>query len=403
MRVAIGRPTVARARSAFEGELLCYEYIDEHYDVDLDLIARSGHDLDTSLNVVEVDLSVAERLAHLGREAITKMSRRNRVNMPGVAALYDVIVEGEYDVVETSDPTLYPETDEVYRACQATGAGFVPTVSSTKALESIVPPDRTQTMFDAAHALLFISPQVHERLADEGYLPADDDRAIYRGHPIDTDRFSCVESDGDAIDVVTVGVLEERKGIKEIAQAVERIATDQDGASDHDDAPEEDVVPEDVRWHVVGDGPLASWLDSFVSDAGIGDRVERYGQIDHERMPSMYELADVFALHSLETPTWEEYFGVVYAEAMSSCVPVVGSQSGVIPWLVRDGQDGILVPERDVDGIADALERLIADPELRREMGDSGRENVEERFAMEAVAEQFVGAWRRAGRESGSL
>jgi glycosyltransferase involved in cell wall biosynthesis len=379
MDVAIARPTVSRARSAFEGELTCYEHIDRRHEVNIDLIARANTDLETSLNIIEIPQSTVEQLKHIGREAMTRLRDSDRMIMREFSAQYDVLRERDYDVIETSDPTLYPESFTAYRAARDTGAAFVPTVSSTKSLAGIVPEDQTATMFEAADAMLFISPQVHDRLVAEGYLKADDKRPVYRGHPINTEQFECGDPVGQ--NLLSVGMIEERKGFKHIARAVARVAEGHE-----------------LTWHIVGEGPLLEWIVEFSEQHGFSEMVEIHGSVDHDRIPELYGMSDVFVLHSLETPTWEEYFGVVYAEAMSSCLPVIGSESGVIPWVVRDGIDGILVSEGDVEDIADAIDRVLDDESLRHEMGRNGRKNVEDRFAMEAVADTFVDTWRTAAQ-----
>ena len=74
---------------------------------------------------------------------------------------------------------------------------------------------------------------------------------------------------------------------------------------------------------------------------------------------------------------------VVLMEAMSSCVPVISSQISGIPELVKDGHSGLLTEPRDVNGLADALQKLHDNPALRRKLGKAGRRFVQEEFNLE--------------------
>lgn len=381
MDVAIARPVDARANTAFEGELRCYEQLVRERGVDITIIAQEGHSLRTDLEVATCSQTFFERGRHLWRQGTKRLTGADRVVMPEFSELASVIRKASFDVVETADPTLYPGAYAVYTACQADGTPLVPRASATKHLPNIVPRAKTEAVVDYASGFLFVSPMTHDRYSEQGYLDASDDRAVYTGHPVDTDLFSYEEPrpDDDSVTVLSVGVLEKRKGYKVIARAMKRLH-------------EANVA---IQWDIVGSGELESWLRTFVSQHGLEDAVTLYGQIPHEEIHKAYASADVFALHSLETPTWEEYFGVAYAEAMSSGLPVVGSDSGAIPWVVRNDVDGTLAPEGSLDGVTEALHELAESPELRRNMGANGRENVEERFHIDSVAQSFLNGWSR--------
>jgi glycosyltransferase involved in cell wall biosynthesis len=301
--------------------------------------------------------------------------------MPEFSALGDVIRQGDYDVVETADPTLYPGAHAAYEACREEGTPLISRASATKNLPNIVSRAETEAVVDYASGFLFVSPITHDRYVEQGHLDESDDRAEYTGHPVDTGLFSnkSFRSDEDPVAVLSVGVLEERKGYKVLAEAVKRLH--ESGVS--------------FQWDIVGSGELESWLRTFARRHDLNEVVTLHGQIPHEEIHEAYASADVFALHSLETPTWEEYFGVAYAEAMSSGLPVVGSDSGAIPWVIRDGVDGTLVSEGSVEGVTEAVGELVADPEQRRELGENGRENVEDRFHIDSVAQSFLDGWRR--------
>ena len=130
---------------------------------------------------------------------------------------------------------------------------------------------------------------------------------------------------------------------------------------------------------IVGDGPLRERVP--------GAR----GFVAHDELLKLYERAAVVAV-----PSFREGFGVVCAEAMAHARPVVASAVGGLLDLVADGETGIHVPPGDVAALRDALQRLLADPELRRRFGEAGRERVRERFSWAAVTDATVAAYERA-------
>jgi glycosyltransferase involved in cell wall biosynthesis len=105
----------------------------------------------------------------------------------------------------------------------------------------------------------------------------------------------------------------------------------------------------------------------------------------------LYAEADVFAF-----PTWREGFPNVVLEAMAAGLPLVATPVGAIPDVVREGDEALLVPARDPDALAAALQRLVSDAALRRAMGARARERALS-FSRERVLEQLAGIWRELG------
>jgi starch synthase len=130
---------------------------------------------------------------------------------------------------------------------------------------------------------------------------------------------------------------------------------------------------------VVGDGPLR--------DRVPGAR----GFVAHDELERLYERAAVVVC-----PSHREGFGVVAAEAMAHGRPVVASAVGGLLDLVVDGETGILVPPGDVDALREALERLLGDAELRRRLGEAGRERIRARFSWDAVTQATIDLYERA-------
>ena len=98
---------------------------------------------------------------------------------------------------------------------------------------------------------------------------------------------------------------------------------------------------------------------------------------------------DVFAM-----PSWGEPFGMVYVEAMAMKRPVVAWADGGPVEIIRDGETGYLPARGDVDALAQALLRLVRDPDLRRRMGKAGRRRVEHCFNPQRMCRDMVEVYR---------
>jgi glycosyltransferase involved in cell wall biosynthesis len=130
---------------------------------------------------------------------------------------------------------------------------------------------------------------------------------------------------------------------------------------------------------VAGDGPLRARVPGAL------------GFVPHDELERLYDRAAVVAC-----PSHREGFGVACAEAMAHGKPVVASAVGGLLDLVVDGETGVLVPPGDVGALRDVLERLLADPELRRRLGEAGRARARERFGWEAVTAATVRVYEDA-------
>ena len=110
----------------------------------------------------------------------------------------------------------------------------------------------------------------------------------------------------------------------------------------------------------------------ILGDAVTQRRASLLGIVAPAALPSYYAAADVFVLPSI----CQEAFGLVILEAFAAGVPVIGTRSGGVPELVEDGRTGLLVNQADVDGLHDAMRRLLLDHELRARLGAAARQTA---------------------------
>ena len=133
-----------------------------------------------------------------------------------------------------------------------------------------------------------------------------------------------------------------------------------------------------LRLLIAGGGPLEESLRAQVRRLGLEGQVFLLGR--REDVPRLLSQADIFVL-----PTLGEGFGLVILEAMAHALPVVSTTTMAIPEIVVPGETGLLVPPRDSAALAEAMERLAADPELRRRLGEAGHERLERQFTTQAM------------------
>jgi D-inositol-3-phosphate glycosyltransferase len=124
-------------------------------------------------------------------------------------------------------------------------------------------------------------------------------------------------------------------------------------------------------------------LQALKDDLGIADIVAFLGKRSQESLPYYYASADVVVM-----PSRYESFGMVALEAMACGTPVVASDVGGLSFIVRDGETGYLVPEGDARAMADCLNCILHDPDLRARLGKRGVEVARE-YAWTRIADQI--------------
>jgi N-acetyl-alpha-D-glucosaminyl L-malate synthase BshA len=133
---------------------------------------------------------------------------------------------------------------------------------------------------------------------------------------------------------------------------------------------------------MVGEGPERSAAQALARRLGLQDRVRFLGV--YESLADLVSRADVFLL-----PSELESFGLSALEAQACAVPVVGSDAGGLPEVVKHAETGFLLPVGDVEGMASRTLEILKDDERRREMGRAGRKRVESLFGADRVVSQY--------------
>jgi len=145
------------------------------------------------------------------------------------------------------------------------------------------------------------------------------------------------------------------------------------------------VAHPSVRYAIGGVGESRPYLERLVAELRLGDATKFLGFVPEADLPALYNAADVFALVSRRYDLLVEGFGIAALEASACGVPVLaGREAGLID-AVRDGETGLLVDPYNPAAVAEGLNRLLADPALRRRLGTGGRRAVETYFNWDRV------------------
>lgn len=201
---------------------------------------------------------------------------------------------------------------------------------------------------------------------------------------IDPERFAALPplpKDGHTI--LSVGAVKRRKGILELVRAVARIR--------------ERIA--NVRCVIVGsltmEPDYVSELQAEIATLNLKDAVQLTGRVSDDELKSWYARADIFALPSQNIGWKFEGFGLSLLEASAAGLPVIGSRDCGAEDAIEDGVTGFLVSQQNAEaGLADALLKLLGNPELRASMGAAGRERAF-RMTWNATAEQLVEVYRQ--------
>jgi glycosyltransferase involved in cell wall biosynthesis len=154
----------------------------------------------------------------------------------------------------------------------------------------------------------------------------------------------------------------------------------------------------DAHLIIGGTGPLDAELRSIAAEAGVANRVTFAGYLSREQQRQTFGAADMFVLASVNEA---EAFGIVQLEAMCSAVPVVNTNLPTgVPWVARDGQEGLTVAPRDEMALAAAMTRLLNDRELASRLGAAGKQRAVSLFRWQKFAADVAGHYRLAFAEA---
>jgi glycosyltransferase involved in cell wall biosynthesis len=228
----------------------------------------------------------------------------------------------------------------------------------------------TRFIYCHSDAIVVYGEHVKSYLISEG-VPSE--RVFVAPHAVDNEFYNRKISEAEQADlrnrlgllpdqkiVLYLGRLEEIKGLEYLIEAFEYFSSP------------------DVVLVLAGDGGLRTELETLAKKKNLSSRIRFAGYVPVENAPLYYSLAWVSVLASVTTLTGKELWGLVVNEAFNQGVPVIATKAvgAAAGGLLQDGVNGLIVPERNSQAIAEALTRLIEAPDLHHQLSENARKIV---------------------------
>lgn len=140
---------------------------------------------------------------------------------------------------------------------------------------------------------------------------------------------------------------------------------------------------------LVGEGILREEIEVLADKLKVRQNIRFAGATKHHDAARYFNCMDILVLPSLTMPYWKEQFGRVLIEAMACEIPVLGSNSGEIPNVIRKTGGGLIFEEDDAEGLKENILLLMRDENLRRRLAKRGRMSVTSRFSYAVVTQEI--------------
>jgi len=241
-------------------------------------------------------------------------------------------------------------------------------------------PQSVQRQLELATAIITVSEYHRKYLANlcRRWHP-EDIRIVHYG--LDPIEFTPghVNTEDNTIHIMSVGRLEEKKGHEYLIDACKLLST----------------RGYKFQCSIVGRGRLLESLQARINELGLHECVKLLGAMNQTEVQNLYHHSDIFVLACVIAKSGDrDGMPNVLLEAMAMQLPIITTPVTGNPELVRDGDNGLLVPERDAHALALAIERLVNDPFLRSKLGQRGHQTVLAGFDIHQTAAQLAGVFR---------
>ncbi len=236
------------------------------------------------------------------------------------------------------------------------------------------------------HPIITISEFIRQIYVTAGF-DGSQIEPIHLGIPLE--KFSCegrLARDPKQVRMLYVGSLWEGKGPQIAVQALGKLIQRPGLPSVH------------VDFYGSGAPGFIEYLNWEIKNAGVESLVTFHGFVDRKTLPEVFRSHDILLFPSI----WDEPFAAVPIEAMACGMALIATTAGGTPEAVVDGQTGLLIPPRDSDAMADAMERLIRDSDLCQRLGEQACRRVKEKWSFDAYIKKLEARYESHAREQKS-
>ncbi|MBW4550849.1 MAG: glycosyltransferase [Aphanocapsa sp. GSE-SYN-MK-11-07L] len=236
-------------------------------------------------------------------------------------------------------------------------------------------PNLYNKLFAQGDLIIAVSDLIHQTLLKLGSNP---NRTIVHRMGIDINQLSPelkkLRSENKAR-ILSVARLEEKKGIEYGILAVAKLLD----------------LGYDIEYLIAGEGTLRENLQNLIDDLAINEKVKLLGWKTREDITALRYNTDIFLSPSVTSADGDkEGIPVAIMEAMAIGLPILSTVHSGIPELVKNGESGFLVPEKNVEALAERLQYLIDHPEISETLGREGRRFVEEHHNLDKLNVELI-------------
>ena len=231
-------------------------------------------------------------------------------------------------------------------------------------------------VLNLAQRIVVLGDFWREFLIEQLEIPREKIVVIHNGVPA-SDSPALLERFNDSPILLFLGRVEEPKGVPELINALAR--------------PEVRAL----RWRAIiaGEGDLERYRKA-ADAAGLSDRIDFPGWVDHSEALAMLCQCDIFVL-----PSHYECFSIAVLEAMSSGAAVVTTPVGALPDAIKHEETGLLVPPRDEVALASAIVQLVSDAGMRRRLAKAAQDRFYAQFTIDKTADRMAALYRELSAE----
>jgi glycosyltransferase involved in cell wall biosynthesis len=297
--------------------------------------------------------------------------------------------EFEPDAIYVHHEPYAAATAQVYLANRLSLRRPIGFYSAQNILKSYPPPFRQteQAIFHSSQFAFPVSQSVEQVLHKKGckemttVLPLGIDPEVYFPHPQAQKVADNLRRSEKEILIGYLGRISAEKGLKTLLYALKQL--------------------ENLSWRliVVGSGSYEAEFEAIAQNLQLQARINRLGYVPHVEAPLYLSAFDVLVLPSETRPNWKEQFGRVIIEAIACGTPVVGSDSGEIPYLLQATGGGLTFPEGQPDALAEKLKQLIINSSLRSQLVGQSRPIVLQNYTNSSLAQRFAQTIEKAVRD----
>lgn len=179
--------------------------------------------------------------------------------------------------------------------------------------------------------------------------------------------------------ILFVGRLNEQKGVAYLIMAMKKVISE---------------IP-NSKLLIAGEGDYIMHLEKIANEMRVAENVQFLGPIQKNKLTDYYSLADVFVLPSVTAKIGTESFGLVLLEAMSCGACVIGSSSGGIKDIIKDGENGLMFKEKNHEELAEKIISVLKDEKLRLRLAKKGQEFARANYCWDKIAKKFLDVYKK--------